>query len=64
MGLLQNSTQGFGTLSVSGRKRVPNPPTKISAFMMKVATECCLPANAETHHSTNKWLKKLIICTS
>lgn len=33
MGLLQKSTNGFGVLSVSGRNRVPYPPTKISAFM-------------------------------
>jgi len=27
-----NSTKGFGFVKVRGRKRVPNPPTKISAF--------------------------------
>lgn len=30
--LLQNSTSGFGTDSVSGRRRVPKPPTKMSAL--------------------------------
>jgi hypothetical protein len=33
MGLLAKSTRGLGTLSVSGLSRVPNPPTKIKAFM-------------------------------
>ncbi|EGW08928.1 hypothetical protein I79_006646 [Cricetulus griseus] len=33
MGLLQKSTSGFGVLSVSGRKRVPYPPTRIRAFI-------------------------------
>ena len=30
--MLQNSTSGFGTVSVSGRRRVPKPPTRISAL--------------------------------
>lgn len=34
MGLLQNSTSGLGTLRVSGRSRVPYPPTRIKAFML------------------------------
>lgn len=34
IGLLQNSTSGLGTLRVSGRSRVPNPPTRIRAFML------------------------------
>ena len=34
MGLLAKSTRGLGTLSVSGLSRVPNPPTKIKAFMV------------------------------
>ena len=34
MGLLQKSTSGLGTLSVSGRSRVPYPPTRIKAFML------------------------------
>ena len=33
MGLLAKSTSGFGTLSVSGRRRVPKPPTRIKAFI-------------------------------
>lgn len=34
MGLLQKSTSGLGTLRVSGRSRVPYPPTRIKAFML------------------------------
>lgn len=32
IGLLAKSTIGFGTVSVSGRSLVPNPPTRISAL--------------------------------
>lgn len=31
MGLLANSTRGFGLLNVKGLKRVPYPPTRIKA---------------------------------
>ena len=34
MGWLANGTSGFGTVSVSGRRRVPNPPTRINAFIL------------------------------
>lgn len=40
MGLLQNSTSGLGTLSVSGRSRVPYPPTRIKAFMLSAFSNC------------------------
>lgn len=30
---------GFGTVSVNGLKRVPNPPTKIKAFMITYNAE-------------------------
>lgn len=33
MGRFANSTSGFGTLKVRGRRRVPYPPTRMSAFM-------------------------------
>ena len=33
MAMLQNSTRGFGLVNVSGRRRVPKPPTRISAFI-------------------------------
>jgi hypothetical protein len=33
MGLLANGTIGFGMLLVRGRKRVPNPPAMMTAFM-------------------------------
>lgn len=36
MGLLQNSTSGLGTLRVSGRSRVPYPPTRIKAFIFSL----------------------------
>lgn len=32
IGLLQNSTRGLGTVKVRGLRRVPKPPTRISAF--------------------------------
>lgn len=32
MGKLQNGTSGLGVENVNGRRRVPNPPTRISAF--------------------------------
>ena len=31
--LLAKGTIGFGTERVSGRRRVPNPPTRINAFI-------------------------------
>jgi len=34
MGLLAKSTSGFGTLRVKGLKRVPNPPTRMRAFIL------------------------------
>jgi hypothetical protein len=34
---LPKSTSGLGTLSVSGRRRVPKPPTRMSAFMAAAA---------------------------
>ena len=34
MGLLANSTSGLGLERVRGRSLVPNPPTRIKAFMM------------------------------
>ena len=37
MAKLQNSTSGLGLVNVSGRRRVPNPPTRISAFIGMVA---------------------------
>lgn len=33
MGLLQNSTSGFGTERLRGRSLVPNPPTRIRALI-------------------------------
>ncbi len=33
IGLFPNSTKGFGSESVNGRSRVPNPPTRIRAFI-------------------------------
>lgn len=39
MGLLAKSTSGFGTLRVKGRSRVPNPPTRISAFIL-ISKKC------------------------
>ena len=36
IGMLQNGTSGFGSDSVSGRSRVPNPPTRMSAFIFVV----------------------------
>lgn len=38
MGLLPNSTSGLGRESVRGRKRVPNPPTRINAFIVRALT--------------------------
>jgi hypothetical protein len=39
MALLQNSTRGFGFVKVSGRRRVPKPPTRMRALsVMEVAT--------------------------
>jgi hypothetical protein len=35
MGLFANSTKGFGHVNVSGLSRVPNPPTRIKAFIVK-----------------------------
>jgi hypothetical protein len=37
IGLLQNSTNGFGQLSVRGLSRVPKPPTRMRAFIDMVA---------------------------
>jgi hypothetical protein len=34
MGLLAKSTRGLGTLSVNGLNLVPNPPTRINAFIL------------------------------
>jgi len=34
MGLLAKSTRGLGTLSVNGLNLVPNPPTRINAFIV------------------------------
>ena len=40
MDLLANSTKGLGLVNVSGRSRVPYPPTNIIAFMLvKVTSE-------------------------
>lgn len=36
--LLAKGTTGFGTESVSGRRRVPKPPTKMSACIGNEAT--------------------------
>ena len=36
IGLLQNSTRGFGFDRVSGRNRVPQPPTSIRAFILSI----------------------------
>jgi hypothetical protein len=33
--LLANSTNGFGVDRVKGRSLVPNPPTRISAFILQ-----------------------------
>jgi len=33
MGVLQKDTQGLGIDRVSGRRRVPNPPTSTKAFI-------------------------------
>lgn len=42
--LLQNSTSGFGRLRVSGRSRVPKPPTRISARIPRVPRLTPAPA--------------------
>jgi len=34
MGLLAKSTRGFGKLRVNGLNRVPNPPTRMRAFIL------------------------------
>jgi hypothetical protein len=34
MGLLAKSTSGFGTEKVRGLSLVPNPPTRINAFIL------------------------------
>lgn len=34
MGIFANGTRGLGNDSVSGLNRVPNPPTRINAFMV------------------------------
>lgn len=39
MGLLANWTNGFGRERVSGLRRVPYPPTRMSAF---IALLCCM----------------------
>jgi hypothetical protein len=39
MGLLAKSTSGLGTLRVSGRSLVPNPPTRIKAFMVSESVQ-------------------------
>lgn len=36
MGLLAKSTKGLGTDNVRGRRRVPKPPTRISAFIVEI----------------------------
>jgi hypothetical protein len=33
-GLFARGTMGLGTLTVSGRKRVPNPPAMITALVV------------------------------
>lgn len=52
MGLFAKSTRGFGTLNVSGRSRVPNPPTRMSAFMVIIKpfpVDCTGQNNEETY---------------
>ncbi len=34
--MFPNSTSGFGHENVSGRRRVPKPPTRIRAFILRV----------------------------
>jgi hypothetical protein len=34
IGIFANSTNGFGLLKVNGLSRVPNPPTRIKAFIV------------------------------
>lgn len=59
MGLLQNSTRGLGTLRVSGRSRVPYPPTRIRAFM-SVFLIYCYQGDPRTSELTRQpaWAKK------
>ena len=47
MGLLAKSTSGLGILRVKGLNRVPNPPTRISAFML-------IPFTADSFQSNKK----------
>jgi hypothetical protein len=43
MGLFANGTIGLGNERVSGRSRVPYPPTRISAFMaIALQLECLM----------------------
>jgi hypothetical protein len=37
-GLFARGTMGLGTLTVSGRKRVPNPPAIITALVVIVVS--------------------------
>jgi hypothetical protein len=42
MGLLQNSTHGLGVEKVKGRRRVPNPPTRMIAFIVYYNCVCLI----------------------
>lgn len=56
IGLLANSTKGFGHVNVKGRRRVPKPPTRIRAFMaaqprLYRAPLCTAPVSAHALHT-------------
>ena len=61
MGLLAKSTSGFGKLRVSGLKRVPNPPTRMSAFIFDATkTPFFFPvinANVRSNEDWYEWNK-------
>lgn len=71
MGLLANSTMGFGTLRVNGLSRVPNPPTRISAFMSIISLSLYFKTSksesnplTDSHHlqwEKNKSIEKLLV---
>jgi hypothetical protein len=59
MGLLAKSTRGLGTLNVSGLSRVPNPPTKIKAFMVRVEISSQQPQQSKVGPNGRKGIPEI-----
>jgi hypothetical protein len=53
-GFVAKIDEGLGTLSVNGRRRVPKPPTRMSAFMVVVLLLTQLPTLSKYNNQQKK----------